>query len=606
MKILQDCMTHASEDARERWSNTVQYKLKYLIYLQLGMLYMISINQSFSQNQLDWVKQIGSSNYDKINNVLYSNDGLYIYGYFSGSLDIDPGTGITMLYNEGEAVSSFVAKFDTLGNFVWVKQLKDTHVGDYGGPFINDLIQNNEGNILMTGYFEDSTYFDFGNSDFCLYPEGEPAGFLWILDSNGNFLDAMKFDGQGYCNPDKLITDNSNNILITGSFRNEIDFDPGLGVAKLYAPEFTHNVFICKLDSSYKFIWVKQLENSSMDASDEGSTLATDYQNNVYIGGTFHGKADFDPGIDSYILYGDYDGDGFIWTLDSSGNFIDAKKIGGVGAAFITKILVTSDSSLICSGIYKGTCCFDNSGAHCLQTVYNEYNSFICNMEFDGTISWLKEIKVEADNMIGIYVFDIIKKNEDYYIAGIFDNLTDFDPGPDEYLLQSNGWWDLFIGKYDSAFNLFWINRFGGSEYDSFISVQVDNKDHVYCAGSFRSTLDFDPDTGVNNLTSYGVDDGFLLKLTESQETAINSYEYIQPFHIVPNPAQNFLMVNFQNQNQSILQFVDITGRKVEEISILPSETSKAVNCSHWPPGIYLGQLISDGKIVAKGKVVVR
>ncbi len=76
---------------------------------------------------------------------------------------------------------------------------------------------------------------------------------------------------------------------------------------------------------------------------------------------------------------------------------------------------------------------------------------------------------------------------------------------------------------------------------------------------------------------------------------------------IFPNPAEEIFTVQFQKVNDNcLIQFVDITGRKVEEVSTAPFSSTEVVNCSHWPPGIYFGQLISDGKVVAKGKVVVK
>lgn len=77
-------------------------------------------------------------------------------------------------------------------------------------------------------------------------------------------------------------------------------------------------------------------------------------------------------------------------------------------------------------------------------------------------------------------------------------------------------------------------------------------------------------------------------------------------FIVFPNPAQELFTVHFQQlKKESHLQFVDITGRKMEETSIAPFEETCSINCVHWPPGIYLGQLVCDGKIVVKGKVVV-
>jgi len=78
-------------------------------------------------------------------------------------------------------------------------------------------------------------------------------------------------------------------------------------------------------------------------------------------------------------------------------------------------------------------------------------------------------------------------------------------------------------------------------------------------------------------------------------------------FEVVPNPANFIFVVNFQATTQKeMLQFSDIYGRKIDELPISKGQTSSAINCSSWPPGLYLGQLISEGHVIANCKVLVK
>src|SRR4051812_10516863 len=63
--------------------------------------------------------------------------------------------------------------------------------------------------------------------------------------------------------------------------------------------------------------------------SEVGRSIALDILSNVYTTGSFEGTTDFDPGVGVYNLTSISSRDIFISKLDSTGNFIWAKNIGG-------------------------------------------------------------------------------------------------------------------------------------------------------------------------------------------------------------------------------------------------------------------------------------
>ncbi|MBK8822367.1 MAG: SBBP repeat-containing protein [Anaerolineales bacterium] len=68
-------------------------------------------------------------------------------------------------------------------------------------------------------------------------------------------------------------------------------------------------------------------------STDSGNGIAVDSSGNIYTTGIFQGPADFDPGAGTANLT--FLGN-FISKLDTNGNFIWAKKIGGSEANSIT------------------------------------------------------------------------------------------------------------------------------------------------------------------------------------------------------------------------------------------------------------------------------
>ena len=102
------------------------------------------------------------------------------------------------------------------------------------------------------------------------------------------------------------------------------------------------------------------------------------------------------------------------------------------------------------------------------------------------------------------------------YVTGWFYDITDFDPGPGVDNHTSNGEGDAFLSKFDSSGSLQWTKAWGGTGWDSGISIGVDGSGNTYVSGLFLGTVDFDPGTGVDNHTSNGDADLFLSKFDSS------------------------------------------------------------------------------------------
>jgi len=98
------------------------------------------------------------------------------------------------------------------------------------------------------------------------------------------------------------------------------------------------------------------------------------------------------------------------------------------------------------------------------------------------------------------------------YVVGSFQETVDFDPGPGEFNLVSNGARDAYLAKYDVDGLLVWVKAWGGTEIDSAAAVFVDINEYIFVTGSFRDTVDFDPGPDTHNIASAGGSDGFVSK----------------------------------------------------------------------------------------------
>jgi len=111
------------------------------------------------------------------------------------------------------------------------------------------------------------------------------------------------------------------------------------------------------LHANGDFVWAKGMGGTGVD---EGGSIVADSSGNIYTTGVYQGTADFDPGISTTNLTSAGSSDIFITKLDSSGNFVWAKSMGGAGDDFGKGIVLDSGNVYIV-GDFQGTADFDPS-----------------------------------------------------------------------------------------------------------------------------------------------------------------------------------------------------------------------------------------------------
>lgn len=166
----------------------------------------------------------------------------------------------------------FIAKYDSLGNLKWGKNI---HGVGYGNNVATDLY----GNVYLAGWFQTPTViFD---SD-TLTNAGAIDMFLAKYDSSGNFIWAKRAGGtlgeQGF----DVSTDAIGNIYVSGNFGSPtINF----GSYVLTNADSIADVFLVKYDSSGNILWAKSAGGSSLE---QGKGVTADSFGNVFITGYFN------------------------------------------------------------------------------------------------------------------------------------------------------------------------------------------------------------------------------------------------------------------------------------------------------------------------------
>jgi putative cell wall-binding protein len=189
-----------------------------------------------------------------------------------------------------------------------------------------------------------------------------------------------------------------------------------------------------------------------------------------------------------------------------------ARAFGGTGTDDSFGVAVDAAGNVHTTGSFEGTVDFDPGSGVSNLTSAGDTDVFVSKLDADGNLVWARAFGgANFDQGFGVAV----DAAGNVHTTGRFAGTADFDPGSGVANLTSAGIDDVFVSKLDSAGNLVWAHAFGGTSFDEGRGVAVDAAGNVHTTGWFVGTADFDPGSGVANLTSAGSADVFVSKLAD-------------------------------------------------------------------------------------------
>jgi hypothetical protein len=397
------------------------------------------------------------------------------------------------------------------GDFVFASTL-----GGIGKDKATDVAVDAANNAYVVGVYNGAVDFDPSPSrtlTLPFMPNGGDEAFVAKYSPTGGLLWAVPFNGAGAQECQSVALDADGNVIVTGWFSSTVDFNPSATSSFNLTSAGGEDGFVAKLTSNGSFVWAKRFGGAGREG---GLAAAVDTSGNVYVQGMYNAPGDYNPGSATFTLAcaGSYDVS--LLKLDSSGNFVFAKRFGSSGEDMGNGLAVDSSGNVLSMGSFYGTVDFDPGSATRPLTAAGGSDIFVSKLSSSGAYVWAKRLGGSGAEQGGDLAVDA---SGNVYATGAFTGTADFNPVADATALRTSqsGSTDVFVAQLSSSGAYRWAQSFGASGTDKGNGLAVDSTG-VYVTGKFAGSIDFNPSASATYTlaSAGGSTDVFAMKLSTS------------------------------------------------------------------------------------------
>ena len=260
------------------------------------------ISYNVNNGNLNWGFKIGGNSLEIGNFVSIINNKVYLNGTInSNNVDFNPGNASNLLSPNGLASPPFVAKYDTLGNYISAYLFDISPSGTYTISEIT-AAENNE--ILISGYFKGDIDIDPSIDSVNLSSIGvNNSFFMWVNQSdsllnykfiesaNENTINDIIFSQsevfaigafENSCIPDQTLTISLDALFDTNKDAFVFNYSPNVTVLNgLFSKDL--NLFPNPINEQTIIASSEQLEFDVIDITGKmHGTVSTNSQNEVF------------------------------------------------------------------------------------------------------------------------------------------------------------------------------------------------------------------------------------------------------------------------------------------------------------------------------------
>ena len=425
------------------------------------------------------------------------NASSYRFGVDPNTLDADPARALR--------VRTFLpARINVAPNSSWVRLIG----GRASERPAKAQIDSNGNIIVLTDFWGDATDFAHGECEDIFGAEETSHMALVQYDQFGNQLGYRTWQAPGFFNmeADTFTLDSNDNVYIAFLFyfTPGLDLDPGPGTDFIDAADSWWGAIV-SLDAAGNYRYGHRFLADFIRIS----SLAISEDNHLFLSGgvTSADPVDMDgtEGVDPFdfsdlggSFFSKYGTDGtYVWTR--------AWDDAGIGDIALSSTRVYGGSN------FSEQADFDPGPGEDIRTPSGDQDAILMEMDLDGNY-----IGAQTWGGIGfsrVTAFDIVRNPAGaLFVSGHFEGTIDFDPGPGESDIFSNGQRDVFVSFFDNSLTWNQTLRIGNGGEDFFANIACDPAGDILLSNIFTGTMDFDPTAGTDERTSIN-QDPYIVKL---------------------------------------------------------------------------------------------
>ena len=471
---------------------------------------------------------------------------VYVTGVFIGTMTIKQyasapsGGGAVGLSTYGILTSAagsldiFIIKYNSLGQVLWATSCGGANI-DEGRSITIDTIGNiyiigNYRNILTIKQYDSAPIGGgtIGLSTYGTITSVNSLNDIFVIkyNSSGQVLWAASCGGSSTEQGNSITTDKDNNVYVTGSYQSTMTIKQyasapsgggavGLSIYGTLTSSGGQDIFIIKYNSSGQALWATSCGGTS---TDQGNSITTDKDNNVYVTGNFIGimtikqyaSAPSGGGAVGLSTYGTLTSSGgpdiYIIKYNLLGQALWATSSGSSSTDQGNSITTDKDNNVYVTGNFNGTMTIKqyasapSGGGAVGLSIYGTITTaglsdiYIVKYNSIGQVLW----GTSCGSSLSDNCYSVAADNENIYLTGTFKNaitIKQFASAPvsggaiglstyGTLTTTNTGTDDIFILKYNSSGQVVWATNCEGSGGELSYSIATDNYGNVYITGS--------------------------------------------------------------------------------------------------------------------------
>ncbi|MCX6645080.1 MAG: hypothetical protein NTY09_01785, partial [bacterium] len=316
-----------------------------------------------------------------------------------------------------------------------------------------------------------------------------------------------------------ITTLSDNSTVVTGSFLLDATFGPGEPNQTVLTCDGYFDIFIARYNPDGTLAWAKRAGGPGVFflLAESGYGITTLSDNSTVVTGWFFESATFGPGEpNETVLTSAGQADIFIARYNPDGTLAWAKRAGGESLCEGFGITTLSDNSTVVTGEFHGDATFGQGEPNeTIMTAALE-DIFIARYNPDGTLAWAKRARGGSGTDGGSGITTL--SDNSTVVTGFFLESATFGPGePNQTVLTSAGYEDIFIARYNPDGTLAWAKHAGGANSnDHGIGITTLSDNSTVVTGWFAESVTFGPgEPNETVLTSAGGLDIFIARFSE-------------------------------------------------------------------------------------------